>query len=316
MKANLYYFSGTGNSLYIAKKLKAKMENEANKNKANNSQSDNSQSDNSKEDSNNHKQETIIHDIKIIPIQKLINQEVVEDQSDIVGIIYPTYFLDAPNVVKQFAKKLQLQESCYLFLYANYGETLGNALHNMNQIFTKHKVNGNFEVALPDNSIIFETKKEEIPKMLEHAEHTIKEQAKEIYAKAITEKSSYHFGYHMVAGIMKPLAKVGMGFYNMKVDQTSCNGCGMCEKICPMKNIHMEVNKTNSRSNSRTDSKIDSKLDSKSPVFDNKCESCFACMHLCPKEAIRYASMSKKKKNYQYRHPEVSIKEMMDANVL
>lgn len=154
MKATLYYFSGTGNSLYIAKKLKEEMERESDKNNVNSSQSDNS-----KEDSNNHKQETIIHDIKIIPIQKLINQEVVEDQSDIVGIIYPTYFLDAPNVVKQFAKKLQLQESCYLFLYANYGETLGNALHNMNQIFTKHKVNGNFEVALPDNSIIFETKK-------------------------------------------------------------------------------------------------------------------------------------------------------------
>ena len=87
MKANLYYFSGTGNSLYIAKKLKAEMENEANKNKANNSQvnnsqSDNGQSDNSKEDSNSHKQETIIHDIKIIPIQKIINPAVVEEQSD------------------------------------------------------------------------------------------------------------------------------------------------------------------------------------------------------------------------------------------
>ena len=310
MKATLYYFSGTGNSLYIAKKLKEEMERESDKNNVNSSQSDNS-----KEDKNNHNQETLITEIEIVPIQKVIKREVVLDQSDLVGIVYPTYFLDAPNVVKQFAKKLQLKKTCYLFLYANYGETLGNALYNMNQIFASHSVSGNYEVALPDNSIIFETKKEEIPKMLEAAEHTIKEQAKEIYIKAVTEKSPYHFGYHMVSGVMKPLAKVGMGFYNMKVDQSICNGCGMCEKICPMKNIHMEANKTNSKSNSKTDSKIDIKSGSKSPVFDKQCESCFACMHLCPKEAIRYATMSKKKSNFQYRHPEVSIKEMMDANV-
>ena len=279
MKASFYYFSGTGNSLYISKKLKEEMEQEAGK--------------------NNQGLEGESLEISIVPIQKVIKHKSIEDQSDMVGIIYPTYFLDTPNVVKEFAKKLRLNENCYLFLYANYGETLGNALYNLNQIFTKQRLLANYEVVLPDNSIIFETKKSAIPKMLESAEKTIKEHAKEIYARVITEKSSYHFGYHMVTKVMKPLARVGMGFYNMKVNPATCNGCGMCEKICPMNNIHMEAKKTNV----------------KSPIFENHCESCFACMHMCPKEAIRYASMSKKKTDYQYRHPEVSIKEMMESNV-
>ena len=272
MNVNLYYFSGTGNSLYIAKTIKEEIEKIENK-------------------------EVNIYKVAILPIQKYVNSENIQDSSDMVGIIYPTYFLDAPNVVKEFASRLELKQDCYLFLYANYGETLGNALHNMNKILTPSKVKGNYEVALPDNSIIFETKKEEIPKMLRTGEEIIKAQAKQIIQQEITPKSPYSFKYQVVSLGMKPLARKGLGFAKMKVDTTSCSGCGLCEKICPMNNIHMEEDKAGV----------------KAPAFEKKCESCFSCLHYCPNESIRYQRMNKKKVDFQYKHPKIRVSEMVEA---
>ena len=270
MKVTLYYFSGTGNSLFIARTIKAEME----------------------------KEEAQGRVVRIIAIQSLLDEAVIEDQSDIIGIIYPTYFLDAPEVVKGFARRLQTPKDSYLFLYANYGDILGNALHTMNRILEKNGVNGNYEVALPDNSIVYETKKEKIPDMLETAEQIIKGHAKEIMECADTKKSFYHLGGHIISLFMKPFSKKIMGFYKMKVDESVCTGCGLCEKVCPMNNIQMKETQSGS----------------KVPAFDTRCESCFSCTHFCPQEAIRYQNMSMKKTDFQYHHPAVSVKEMIDAN--
>ena len=277
MKVNLYYFSGTGNSLFIAKTIQEGIVEE-----------------HCRVTGSRNDLET---NVAILPIQKFTNCETIIDQSDRIGIIYPTYFLDAPDVVKQFAKRLQIREGCYLFLYSSYGETLGNALHNMNQIFEPGQVRGNYEVVLPDNSIIFESKKEEIPKMLEVGETIIRAHAKEVYHQRITPLSPYSSKYHLAANVMKPLARRGLGFKKLKVNQEKCNHCGLCGKLCPMRNISMP----------------DHLSISKTPAFGNACESCFSCLHYCPQEAIRYQRMSKKKSGFQYRHPQIRVNEMMDA---
>lgn len=280
MNVNLYYFSGTGNSLFIAKTIRETILNEHSEAKNTSDVADIT--------------------VNILPIQKFIHIAAINDQSDIIGIIYPTYFLDIPNVVKQFAKKLRIGTSSYLFFYANYGETLGNALYNMNQYFDLNQVGGNYEVALPDNSIIFETKKEKIAKMLEDGEHKIRIHAKEIYSKKITPKSSRSMIGLVEGSAMKPLAQIGLGFNRMKVNKAQCNGCHFCEKLCPMKNIHFrETNNTEHF-----------------PVFENGCESCFSCLHFCPQGAITYKRMSKRKKDFQYSHPGISVKEMIDAQML
>lgn len=57
----------------------------------------------------------------------------------------------------------------------------------------------------------------------------------------------------------------------------SCISCGKCEKICPLKNIHM--------SNAK-------------PVWHNKCTHCMACISYCPKEAIEYGKHTKGLERY------------------
>ncbi len=67
-----------------------------------------------------------------------------------------------------------------------------------------------------------------------------------------------------------------------------CNGCAICEKICPAKNIVMNAGK---------------------PVWQHRCEQCLACIQWCPKEAIQYG---KNPPGYaRYHHPEVKLADML-----
>ena len=46
---------------------------------------------------------------------------------------------------------------------------------------------------------------------------------------------------------------------------SSCNGCGLCEKLCPTKSITMKQNR---------------------PTWKSTCEQCMRCVNFCPNNAI------------------------------
>ena len=59
--------------------------------------------------------------------------------------------------------------------------------------------------------------------------------------------------------------------------EDSCIGCGLCEKICPLKNIKMVDNK---------------------PVWNGECTHCTACINRCPKKAIQYGKKTRERGRY------------------
>ncbi len=67
-----------------------------------------------------------------------------------------------------------------------------------------------------------------------------------------------------------------------------CNTCRICEKICPVHNILI----TESR-----------------PIWQHRCEQCFACLQWCPEESIQYGKNTKGKKRYC--HPEIKLQDML-----
>lgn len=68
----------------------------------------------------------------------------------------------------------------------------------------------------------------------------------------------------------------------------NCNGCGLCDKICPVDNIKMQDGR---------------------PRFLHHCDHCLSCLNHCPQTAIDWKDKTKGKE--RYRNPRVTAKELI-----
>ena len=80
MNIEIYYFSGTGNSLHVAKELKKR-----------------------------------IPDAKLIPMISLLNKDIIKTNTEIIGFVFPLYLLTVPAPVRKFLRKLELKSAEYIF---------------------------------------------------------------------------------------------------------------------------------------------------------------------------------------------------------
>mgnify|MGYP000849557727 CR=1 FL=1 len=87
-EVEIYYFSGTGNSLYVAKELQKR-----------------------------------IPEANLIPIVSLLNKDIIETSGETVGFVFPIHGMTIPIPVKKFIKKLDLRSTRYIFAIATRAGT-------------------------------------------------------------------------------------------------------------------------------------------------------------------------------------------------
>lgn len=116
----IFYFTGSGNSMWIAKKLGEKL-NQTAKNIA------------------AYREET----------------EVVTSD-DIIGFVFPTYMNDLPWIAKEFLLKLKVPEDvyCFVVMTSNHGKS-GRAFSSMNQglAVSRAALSAVFDIKMPGNCI-------------------------------------------------------------------------------------------------------------------------------------------------------------------
>lgn len=124
MKTIIYYFTGTGNSLAAAKKIAA-----------------------------------ALGDCELVPIALLqkTTGEIIP-QADRVGIVCPVYFSGLPVMVSEFAERLDLSRSHYIFSIVTFGGSgASSALRQLDGILRKRQNRGldaGFMVKMPGNYVL------------------------------------------------------------------------------------------------------------------------------------------------------------------
>jgi flavodoxin len=102
MGIEVYYFSGTGNSLHVAKELQKR-----------------------------------ISETNIIAIVGLLDNEVIETSGETVGIVFPIHLAMAPAPVMEFLKKFDLKSSNYIFAIATRAGSPHRAFIDLDKILKK-----------------------------------------------------------------------------------------------------------------------------------------------------------------------------------
>ncbi len=263
MKTELYYFTGTGNGLHVAKTIRRELE-EAGK------------------------------AVVLTPINQVNLGTSVSSQADQVGIIFPTYAMTAPAIVKRLANQLTLQPGAQLFLYGHSGGGgAGRAINALVSIFAKRNmtISHTYETVFPSNSAVRGYTPDQVKEVLAKSEVSIKEHAKSIRKEEVRPVPAPGFVKETTRKMTESLANFAeglMGFKEISANE-ACVGCGLCEKVCPQANIQMEKG---------------------GPAFDTNCEMCAGCFNACPHKALKYKKMNEKNL-ISYRHPQVDLKELI-----
>ena len=141
----LFLFSGTGNSLNTAIRIQENIEN-----------------------------------CEILSIPKVFEEKKFNYEAAKIGFIFPVYFPDAPNIVKEFLKNIKITGNPYVFAIATSGGEPGKTFRTINKLLDKQnrKLHSEFSLVVPGNSIILSDKTstpEEIDRLIKDAEVRIDE---------------------------------------------------------------------------------------------------------------------------------------------
>lgn len=220
-KTEVYYFSATGNSLFIAKSLAERL------------------------------------DGKLTPIAPLLKRDIVESSADVIGIVFPLYDFKAPPFIESFIKKLQNIGSKYIFAVASYGFMPSKAMKKFDK--TLHecggKLSGGFVFPMPNNGIITEniTAKRQ-QKMSAAWSQKVEEITSYVNARKEGRIETSNVATHLIFNglFIKATPKlIGLGVHVARhgwqslafVSDSNCNGCGICRQVCPKNNITLKDSK-------------------------------------------------------------------------
>lgn len=299
MSTDIYYFTGTGNSLAAARDIAARL------------------------------------NARLIPIAGVMNGDQARvtagfTDADTIGIVYPVYYSSLPPAVEAFAG--MLAESIigsreehpsgsiakrssgrpgasppYIFAAATFGGGAGVTFQTLRRIFRSRglDLSAAFGIHMPQNAFLKPWERQDII-------FAAWERRRDQICRRIADKKPGMAFRDLVRGVLlapfngltvkmskKFLAGLSGEPENAEIGRLirladagfsstgDCNGCGVCVQVCPVNNISLEEGR---------------------PVWHGKCENCIACFNWCPQKAVETKILQKK---YYYRHPKVTVKDML-----
>lgn len=281
MSTAIHYFSGTGNSLHVARELQRRLSGS-----------------------------------ELVPIVHLLGQDTIGTEAVVVGLVFPNFCTTIPIPVHEFLRKVDLRSAQYLFAVCTRGGSPSEAFDYINALLKGQgkRLDAQLNVTMPWNLPLG---KEDLPstatpERIQHLESEMEEKL-DTFARIVLRREAYvrpdtdatfelpQWSRAMTALIPKSLNyELHRFMYQDLVhfySDSTCNGCGICAKLCLSQKVVM----------------VDGR-----PVWNDeiRCYACFACINYCPRQAIqvesRFPIRSYTDVTGRYHHPSVSYKDIAE----
>ncbi|MBM4241433.1 MAG: hypothetical protein FJ150_07235 [Euryarchaeota archaeon] len=276
-KTEIYYFSGTGNSLAVARDIAGKTNG------------------------------------KLIPIASLMDKESIKTDADVIGIVFPVHFASIkgiPGIVQRFAKKLGNMNSKYVIAVCTCGGFSGSTIENLGKIIQSSggKLATGFTVQMPSN--IEAVSEEEKQKLFDNWKKKLEFIYEYVNARNEGEFETMGLPLKIIlAPIFFYYKSKTLNFFK-KISNSSdlpfdellpltdrrfytdenCESCGTCARVCPVNNIKIVEGRSE---------------------WQHHCVECLACLNWCPNGAIHGKWMFEE---VRYHHPEIKMSDMILKN--
>lgn len=249
----LFYYTATGNSLYIAKQI----------------------------------------DKEIYSIPQELKKEQLNYKAERIGLVAPIYAGELPKTVQKFIQKAHF-ETDYFYLILTYGkeDSVGTVWAESFCQKQGIKVHYAHTIKMVDNYLPSFDMEEEMTidkKVDEQLQAILKDlQVRKQFIKQPTETGAKL--YEIVCQRNQEHPETNNGEAITMTDR--CSGCRICEQVCPIGNIKV--------------------VDGKARRLSKTCDFCLACVQNCPFKAIDLDR--DKNPQARYRHPKISLKEIVQSN--
>jgi ferredoxin len=199
----IFYFTSTGNSLYVAKELGG----------------------------------------QLYSIPKLLKEGNFEFEDDKIGIIFPCYYLGTPRIVKEFIEIVKLKSDYIFAVISYGNISAGGINHFIKTAGNSGiKLSYVNEILMVDNYLpLFDIEKQLKNVHKKNIGKNLASIVSDIHSgkKYIKKKNLLNSVFTFFAQLYykTTIGKMDKRF----IIEDTCNGCGTCKKVCPVDNI--KVNK-------------------------------------------------------------------------
>ncbi len=211
MDATIFYYTGTGNSLWVARTIAREL-----------------------------------GGARLLPISGYDEKEAINSKT--IGVVFPVHIWGVPPPVIRFIKKLQGSRPAYIFACAVHAGQVSNTLVQLKKVMAESGLllSAGFEIRMPSNYIpwggpgpqekqreLFTLAQEKISRVaVGIQERTILPVERGPLWQRIIFTAFYNLSFSRVPGMDKKFWA-----------DDRCNACGICLRVCPASNITLREGK-------------------------------------------------------------------------
>ena len=258
----IFYYSGCGNSRWVARELAQRMGQE----------------------------------LRFIPHEKQGINTYNLKEGEPLGFVFPIYAWRAPSIVRDFVGRMRVEvarhATSYVFMACTCGDSIGNADKRFRRLLARQglRLCAAVSITMPETYVNLPgfqlDGSDQRRAKLELARTTMRSLASllmdETEEVRVTRGKRPWLTTGVLGGLFERLLVTDRPFSANE----ACVACARCAEVCPVGNITLEPS-AQAHGAAR-------------PVWHGACLTCMACYHYCPQNAIQWGRATRGKGQYHF----------------